>query len=108
MKRVILAPLVLIGVTIVVSAQSTQRAPAPGDWPLYSRTLSGTRYSPLNEINTNNVAKLAPAWSVRLTQPAGRRGGGAPAAGDAVPAGRGAGGAGNPAAGQARGGGEDS
>ena len=73
--RFLLVPLVLIG-SIVVAAQSTQRAaaPAPGDWPLYSRTLSGTRYSPLKDINTTNVAKLAPAWSVRLTQPAaGRR-----------------------------------
>jgi glucose dehydrogenase len=108
MKRFILAPLVLISITIVVSAQSTTpRGPAPGDWPLYSRTLSGTRYSPLNEINTNNVAQLAPAWSVRLTQPAGRRGGGPAPAGEGAPAGRGAGAAGNPAAGQARGGGND-
>ena len=111
MKRFIFVPFVLVVVTIVVSAQSTQRAPAagapaPGDWPLYSRTMSGTRYSPLNEINTNNVAKLAPAWSVRLTQPAGRRGGGPPSAAETAP-GRGAGAAGNPAAGQARGGNDE-
>ena len=68
MKRFILVPLVLIS-SIVVAAQSTQPGPAPGDWPLYSRTLAGTRYSPLTDINTTNVAKLAPAWSVRLTQP---------------------------------------
>jgi quinoprotein glucose dehydrogenase len=103
MKRFVLVPLVVIGITIVVSAQSAQRGSAPGDWPLYSRSLAGTRYSPLTEINASNVAKLAPAWSVRLTQPAGRRGGGPPAAGDAAPASRGAGAAGNPAAGQARG-----
>lgn len=109
MKRFILASLALIGITIVVSAQSaTPRGPAPGDWPLYSRTLSGTRYSPLNEINATNVAKLAPAWSVRLTQPAGRRGGGPAPAGEGAPAGRGAGAAGNPAAGQARGGNDES
>ena len=89
MKRFFLVPPVLIAITIVVSAQSTQRGPAPGDWPLYTRNLAGTRYSPLNEINTGNVAGLARAWSVQLTQPAaGRRGGGpAPAAG-AAPAGR--------------------
>jgi len=98
MKRFILVPLVLIS-AIVVSAQSSQRAPAPGDWPLYSRTLSGTRYSPLKEINSTNVASLASAWSVRLTQPAGRRGGGPPApAGEAAAPGRGAGATGNPAA----------
>jgi quinoprotein glucose dehydrogenase len=104
MKRFFLVPPVLIAITIVVSAQSTQRGPAPGDWPLYSRNLAGTRYSPLNQINTGNVANLAPAWSVQLTQPAagrrpstnaqgapsnveGRGGGPAPAAG-AAPAGR--------------------
>src|SRR4029453_18303112 len=108
MKRFIPVPFVLISITIVVSPQSSPRGPAPGDWPLYSRTLAGTRYSPLTEINTSNVARLALAWSVRLTQPAGRRGGGPPPAGDAAPAGRGAWGAGNPAAGQARGGAEDS
>ena len=96
MKRFIPVPLVLIAITVVVSAQSTQRGPAAGDWPLYSRNLAGTRYSPLNEINTGNVANLAPAWSMRLTQPAGRRGGGPAPAAEAAPAGRGAGAAGNP------------
>jgi PQQ-dependent dehydrogenase (methanol/ethanol family) len=29
-----------------------------GDWPSYNRTLTSERYSPLSEINTNNVGKL--------------------------------------------------
>ena len=33
---------------------------------MYNRDLSGTRYSPLAQINTVNVAKLAAAWSYRL------------------------------------------
>jgi len=41
-------------------------APAPGDWPRYGRDLGATRYSPLTQINTANVSKLAPAWSFRL------------------------------------------
>ncbi|HYM12391.1 MAG TPA: PQQ-dependent dehydrogenase, methanol/ethanol family, partial [Bryobacterales bacterium] len=36
--------------------------PQPGDWPTYHGHLSGNRYSPLNEINTGNVARLAPRW----------------------------------------------
>jgi quinoprotein glucose dehydrogenase len=49
---------------------------------MYAHSLSGQRYSPLTQITTANVASLAPAWSLRLTQPnAGRRGGGPPAAG---------------------------
>ena len=67
-----------------------------GDWPMYSRSLSGQRFSPLSEITAENVGRLAAAWSVQLTQPAGRRGGGPPAAGAAADAlaGRAAGAAG--------------
>lgn len=34
-----------------------------GDWPMFLHDLAGTRFSPLNQINTNNVASLALAWS---------------------------------------------
>jgi quinoprotein glucose dehydrogenase len=37
-----------------------------GDWPHFTRDLAGTRYSPLTEINTRNVAQLATAWTFRL------------------------------------------
>ncbi len=37
-----------------------------GDWPMYSRDLAGTRYSPLAQIDTRNVAKLTQAWSRKL------------------------------------------
>jgi len=36
--------------------------PKPGAWPTYNGNLSGNRYSPLREINTENVAHLAPKW----------------------------------------------
>src|ERR1700676_1993187 len=36
------------------------------DWPMYNRDLAGTRYSPLKQINTGNVAKLTRAWSFHL------------------------------------------
>jgi quinoprotein glucose dehydrogenase len=42
---------------------------APGDWPDYNRDLAGTRYSPLDQINTRNVANLGPAWSFSLANP---------------------------------------
>ena len=38
---------------------------SPGDWPLYSRDLASTRYSPLKQIDTGNVSKLALAWSYK-------------------------------------------
>jgi len=98
MKRLAIAAssTLLIGVAVV--AQNSQTPAGGNDWPMYSRDLGGSRFSPLADINTGNVAQLAQAWSVPLTQPAGRRGGGpAPATEEAgqgrgaAPAGRGAG-----------------
>jgi PQQ-dependent dehydrogenase (methanol/ethanol family) len=36
--------------------------PKPGEWPTYHGFLSGNRNSPLAEINTSNVSRLAPKW----------------------------------------------
>ena len=38
------------------------------DWPMYSRDLAGTRYSPLTQINTDNVARLTQVWSYRVAK----------------------------------------
>ena len=37
--------------------------PKAGEWPTYHGHLSGNRHSPLTEINTSNVARLAPRWT---------------------------------------------
>ena len=83
-------PITIISIVAAAVALAAQtRGPeASGDWPMYSHSLSGQRYSPLTEITPANVTRLAPAWSLRLTQPAaGRRGGGPPAAaGEGAPA----------------------
>ncbi|HKE29294.1 MAG TPA: PQQ-binding-like beta-propeller repeat protein [Bryobacteraceae bacterium] len=36
--------------------------PKPGTWPTYHGDLSGNRFSPLRQINTGNVERLAPEW----------------------------------------------
>src|SRR5439155_1326141 len=36
--------------------------PKPGEWPTYHGNLSGNRHSPLDQINKDNVAQLAPRW----------------------------------------------
>src|SRR3989304_48145 len=41
------------------------------DWPMYSRDLAGTRFSPLAQITTDNVARLTQAWAYPLTTAAG-------------------------------------
>ena len=53
---------------VALSAANAQPGdePAPGDWPRYARDLGGTRFSPLDEIDTGNVAQLEQAWSFRL------------------------------------------
>lgn len=59
----------LAGLSQVDKAQRGVRPPArnaDADWPMYNRDLAGTRYSPLVQINTNNVATLKLAWSFRL------------------------------------------
>lgn len=37
-------------------------APLKGEWPTYHGQLSGNRHSPLDEINTGNVHRLAMQW----------------------------------------------
>ena len=41
--------------------------PSPGDWLSWRRTLDGWGYSPLNEINRDNVHQLRLVWSRALS-----------------------------------------
>ena len=59
----------ILGTALLVSAAHAQSGPekiAPGDWPRNTRDLAGTRFSPLDQINTGNVSQLAPAWSFKV------------------------------------------
>ncbi len=89
--------LVLVALTAGAYAQKAKDNPA--DWPMYTRDLAGTRYSPLKQINTTNVAKLTQAWtySLRATSAAAAPEAPAAPAGDfaAEAAGRGGGRGGN-------------
>src|SRR3954447_24749498 len=44
-------------------ARHAQRTPQNGDWPVYGRDPGGTRFSPLDQINTSNVSRLKRAWT---------------------------------------------
>ncbi|MBV9505961.1 MAG: ATP-binding protein, partial [Acidobacteriia bacterium] len=37
--------------------------PSANDWLMYSRTYDAQRYSPLNQINKQNVGQLRLAWT---------------------------------------------
>jgi len=41
----------------------------PGNWLTYIRNLQGQRYSPLTEINTQNVARLKVKWAYQYPDP---------------------------------------
>jgi len=54
------------------------------DWPMFNRDLASTRYSPLTQITTANVANLQQVWSYRL-QPSNFRFATAGGAAEVVP-----------------------
>ena len=66
MKRMLMTLLAGILVSAGVWAQTGNRRNPAADWPMFNRDLAGTRYSPLTQINTTNVATLTQAWSYRL------------------------------------------
>jgi quinoprotein glucose dehydrogenase len=51
-----------LGILLVVAACTTS-APAPNDWRVTGGDPGNTRYSPLDQINTGNVAELRVAWT---------------------------------------------
>lgn len=56
-------PLVTALVAIAAALPAfPQAVPLAGDWPLYGRDSGSTRYSPLDQINRENVATLQRAW----------------------------------------------
>jgi quinoprotein glucose dehydrogenase len=63
------------------AAAAPQAAGAAGvDWPVYRHDHAGTGSSPLTQINKDNVARIAEAWTYSLaaaTPPASGRGGAA-------------------------------
>ncbi len=47
----------------VENVSLTSEQPANADWPTYGGNKAGNRYSPLAQINTQNVGKLQLAWT---------------------------------------------
>ncbi|KAF1714398.1 membrane-bound PQQ-dependent dehydrogenase, glucose/quinate/shikimate family [Pseudoxanthomonas yeongjuensis] len=55
------------------STASSLTPQADGDWTAYGRGYDATRYSPLKQINRDNVATLARAWEFRTGDLPGHR-----------------------------------
>src|ERR1700733_2822692 len=67
------AAIALLSVIGTASAQSTgQPSPAKGDWPMYFADPSGSRYSPLDQINGSNFNQLQQAWHFKTDKLGGR------------------------------------
>lgn len=47
---------------LLVTANSANARRAKGEWPVYGADNRATKYSPLNQINADNVSKLRVAW----------------------------------------------
>src|SRR5688572_1480093 len=82
--RVLVGALLTAVLALSGDAQEPRTARGGGDWPMYRYDLAGTGYSPLTQINVQNVATLTQAWTYRLqgdaaaaAAPAGRGGAGA-------------------------------
>jgi quinoprotein glucose dehydrogenase len=45
------------------------------DWPVYGGNAAGNRYSPLNQVNKDNVSKLQLTWAFNTGENNGMRGG---------------------------------
>ena len=59
-----------VAACITAPVAVTQVPESPGNWPMYSRDLAGTRYSPLTQLTRQNVARLVEAWSVPVARSA--------------------------------------
>ncbi len=46
-------------------ASTVASAPEPADWTTYGRNNAATRYSPLDQIDRDNVSELKPVWGYR-------------------------------------------
>ena len=75
MPRLLVAGLALL---LAISANAfaqvpynrlVQAANAPQDWLTYSGNYNSQRYSPLAQINRQNVSQLRPAWMYQLKRP---------------------------------------
>jgi quinoprotein glucose dehydrogenase len=58
--------LALLVIWVGASSTLAQAGPEPqGGWPAYGGDAGGSRYSPLTQINANNVGELKVAWTFR-------------------------------------------
>ena len=60
---VVAACVLVVPTTVAVQSSDDGRRPAGKQWPAVSGDSGNTRYSTLNQITTQNIAKLGAAWT---------------------------------------------
>lgn len=73
--KIIAQAMLLMGLLLAASAVNAEpgadattefiKAPATGSWPSHGRDYTNQRFSPLTQINSRNIEKLALRWSYR-------------------------------------------
>src|SRR5882757_10877750 len=70
LRPMLLAALVSVAIPMSALAQTADELKndekSPGDVLVYGMGYSGQRYSPLTQINKQNVSKLVPVWGYSL------------------------------------------
>ncbi len=61
LRLALIGALILVSISIFRTAATPQGGPVD-DWPYYGHDPGGMRYSPLTEINRQNVSQLKVAW----------------------------------------------
>src|SRR5436309_3172755 len=52
-----------VAAALAAAAAGPESAIDPHAWPYYGRDAGGSRYSPLDQVNRGNVARLQVAWT---------------------------------------------
>jgi len=70
LAALVAVPLIAVPLAAQVTTERILHAERePGNWLTYSGNYQGHRYSPLDQINTTNVARLKPVWAYQINDP---------------------------------------
>ena len=65
MRQSYIASLLMLVLTVGAFGQHKAKVVGDAEWPAYGRDPGGSRYSPLMQIDRDNVKTLKPAWTYR-------------------------------------------
>src|SRR5687768_9940064 len=54
--------LVFAALVLLLAGSRSEQSVRPEEWPVYGRDSAGSKYSPLDQINRENVKQLQVAW----------------------------------------------